>query len=267
MKLRPNILAFVFLLGLWHTQNVYAQQQVHRVLFVGNSYTYYHSMPQLFAAMAEHTLPEGHKVETQFLGGGGATLEKHWEVGLVQEALESGNWDYVVLQEQSRLGAQTLSDPESPALFYRYARMFNELIKASGAKTVLYMTWSRKELKEEQVYLTNAYTHMASELEAILAPVGLVWDRLRDDAALELYTEDGSHPSLSGSYLAASTLATTLFGHAEKPLPGALYGYEILRGGRLADKQTQLSNLPASQVQLIQRQVEEVVESGVWSSR
>ena len=263
MKIRHNILLLVFLLGLCHTQNTYAQQQVHRVLFVGNSYTYYHSMPQLFAAMAEHTLPEGHKVETKFLGGGGATLEKHWEV----EALESGNWDYVVLQEQSRLGARTLSDPDSPALFYRYARMFDKMIKASGAKTVLYLTWSRKQLKEEQVYLTNAYTRMATELDAILAPVGLVWDRLRDNAALELYDDDGSHPSWTGSYVAASTLAATLFGHAEKPLPGALFGYEILRGGRLADKRTQLSNLPASQVQLIQRQVEEVVNSEVWIDR
>lgn len=267
MKRILGLLVFALLFGLCHVHNAHAQQQVYRVLFVGNSYTYYHSMPQLFAAIAEHTLPEGHKVETKFLGGGGATLQKHWEVGLVQESLKSGDWDFVVLQEQSQLGAQKLADPDSPELFYRYARMFDAAIKANGAQTVLYMTWSREQLKEDQIYLTKAYTHMATELGAILAPVGLVWDRLRDDTALKLYTDDGSHPSLTGSYLAAGTLAATLFGHPDAPLPGALWGHEILRGGSLANQQTQLSNLPAPQVQLIQQQIKEVVRSGVLSDR
>ncbi len=206
-------------------------------------------MPQLFAAIVEHNLP-GHTVETKFLGGGGATLEKHWEVGLVQEALKSEKWDYVVLQEQSKLGSDDLADPESPNTFFRYAERFDKEIKANGAATVFYMTWSRKQRKEEQVYLTKAYTRIAEKLGSTLAPVGLAWDDVRDNPALELYDEDGSHPSLAGSYLAALTLAATLFGEMEET-PGELHGFEILRGGKLSEQRSRLSNLPAEQVQHI----------------
>ena len=125
-----------------------AQDQVHRVLFVGNSYTYYHSMPQLFAAISEHALP-GDRIETKFLGGGGATLKQHWDVGLVADALKKSKWDYVVLQGQSMLGSEDLTDPDSPKQFYKYAEMLDREIKANGAQTVFYLTWSRKSLKEQ----------------------------------------------------------------------------------------------------------------------
>ncbi len=224
------------------------------MLFVGNSYTYYNSMPQLFAAMVEHSLP-GHKVETKFIGGGGATLEKHWEVGQVQEALKDGGWDFVVLQEQSMLGADDLTHPDSPKQFFKYAELLHGEIASSGAETVFFLTWSRKHLKEQQIYLTDAYTKIAQKLGSTLAPVGLVWDSLREDPALELYMEDGSHPSVTGSFVAAMTLAATIFDVRLNDVPGELYGYEILRGGALSDEKTALSNLPANQVQRIERAV------------
>ena len=128
-------------------------------------------------------------------------MEKHWEVGLVVEELKSSTWDYVVLQGQSMLGSDDLTDPDSPNQFYKYAELLDKEIRASGAKTVFYMTWSRKHLPEQQKYLTKAYTHMAEKQGGVLAPVGLVWDIVRDDSSIELYQEDGS---VAGSYLAAN---------------------------------------------------------------
>lgn len=248
----------VLLLCISPSGSASAQQQVHRVLFVGNSYTYYHSMPQLFSAISEHSMP-GHTIEAKFLGGGGATLKKHWEVGLVLEELQSGNWDYVVLQEQSRLGADDLTDPDAPKTFFKYAEMFDKEIKASGAETVFYMTWSREKRKEQQVYLSDAYTTIATKLGSKLAPVGLVWDALRDRPALQLYEEDGSHPAIAGSFLAAMTLSSTIFGVGAETVPGDLYGFEILRGGKLSDEWTQLSNLSDDEVQLIQNAIVDVL--------
>ena len=257
-----RFVVFALLMVLCSSYKAAAQDQVHRVLFVGNSYTYFHSMPELFAAIVEHQMP-GHLVETKFLGGGGATMQKHWEVGFVVEALKNEKWDYVVLQGQSMLGSDDLTHPDSPKQFYKYAKMIDEAIEANGAETVFFMTWSRKALKEQQVYLTNAYTTVSNELDATLAPVGTVWHTLRDHPELELYEEDGSHPSISGSYVAAMTLAATLFGILEEPAPGALYGQEILRGGALAEEKSQLSNLPAETVEIIQNAVAETFLSSV----
>ncbi len=251
------LLAFL-LLSMGGSGSVTAQEQVHRVLFVGNSYTYYNSMPQLFAAISEHRMP-GHRVETKFLGGGGATLEKHWDVGMVLDALKTSTWDYVVLQGQSKFGADDLRDSQSPDTFFKYAEMFEKEKSESGAETVFFMTWSRKDQRDQQKYLSTAYTTIANKLTSKLAPVGSVWDELRDASALELYTEDGSHPAVSGSYLAAMTLSSTIFGVNSDEVPGKLFGFEILRGGALAKEKSQLSDLSREQVLLIQDGIERVM--------
>ena len=57
------ISVFILLLCIAGPRTAEAQEEATRVLFVGNSYTYFNSMPQLFVAMAEHTMP-GHTIET-----------------------------------------------------------------------------------------------------------------------------------------------------------------------------------------------------------
>jgi hypothetical protein len=235
-----------------------ASQQTHRVLFLGNSYTYYNSMPRLFKAMVEAKWP-GRQVEAKFLGGGGATLKVHWEVELALAEIRSGDWDYVVLQEQSMLGASDLTDPESPNQFYDYARRFDAEIRESGAETVFYMTWGGKGQKEQQPFLTRAYLTIAEELGSQVAPVGMAWDGIRDNPDIELFI-DGSHPSVIGSYMAAMTLAATIFDIAPESTPGELFGHEILRGGAISEEEIQLSDLSESQVRAVQTAVARAAE-------
>jgi hypothetical protein len=52
--------------------------------------------------------------------------------------------------------------------------------------------------------LDSAYTSLARELGALLAPVGPAWQRaLVDSPQLRLYQKDDSHPAPLGTYLAA----------------------------------------------------------------
>jgi hypothetical protein len=235
-----------------------ASEQTHRVLFLGNSYTYYNSMPRLFKAMVEARLP-GHQVEAEFLGGGGATLKVHWEVELALAEIRSGEWDYVVLQEQSMLGASDLTDPDSPNQFYEYARRFDAEISKSGAETVFYMTWAGKDQKEQQPYLTHAYLAIAEELGSRVAPVGMAWEGIRENPDIGLFI-DGSHPSVVGSYMAAMTLAATIFEIAPKDTPGELFGHEILRGGAISEDEIRLSDLSDDEVQAVQAAVARSLE-------
>ncbi len=222
-----------------------------RVLFIGNSYTYYNSMPQLFKAMAENRFPDI-RVETKFIGGGGATLKKHWQIGQALEEIKTGRWDYVVLQEQSMLGSKNPAAPKNWRQFHKYARMFDREIKKSGAETVFFMTWSRKDARQQQQYLTAAYMNIAKELNSKIAPVGLVWDRVRENEHIELYAAGGSHPSVKGSFLAAMTLFATIFDVQPQGTPGSLDGYEILRGGTLAKEKNNLCDLSEATVRVIE---------------
>ena len=81
-----------------------------------------------------------------------------------------------------------------------------------GAKTVLYMTWAPQHAPETQRLITDAYTSIGRELDATLVPVGSVWQTfLKKNDQPVLYDNDGSHPTLAGSYLAACVFLATLF--------------------------------------------------------
>jgi hypothetical protein len=91
--------------------------------------------------------------------------------------------------------------------------LFDETIRAAGARTVLYLTWARKYAPQTQQSITSAYRTIGSEIGATVVPVGVVWqEALRQRGCPVLYDKDGSHPTLAGSYLAACVFFGTLFG-------------------------------------------------------
>lgn len=233
-----------------------------RILFIGNSYTYYNSLPRMVKAMAESRY-SGRRFETRFAGRGGATLQELWEAGKAVKEIKTGHWDYVVLQEQSMLGTAVVEDGKryfgSPEPFFNYAKKFAWIIKSQGAEPVFFMTWSRQKHPEQQKYLSYAYMHIARELDSKVAPVGMVWDKVRNRPDTGLYQMDGSHPTVEGSYLAAGTLFAVLFDASPVGLPGRLVGRRILRGGRISDEQSVLCNLGDGKTKMIQTAVADVV--------
>lgn len=250
---------FVSLLSFCN-QNIFAQSddKFYHVLFIGNSYTYFNSLPQMFKALAENQSPD-YPVKVKFIGGGGATLKEHWEVGEAIREIKTGYWNYIILQGQSMLGSNDLTDPDAPREFSNYARKFDERIKESGAEAVYFMTWSRKHLPQQQEYLVKAYNTIGKELESIVAPVGLIWKRFHEISAIELYMHDGSHPTIVGSYLSALTLFSCIYNFIPENLPLRLYGHEILRGGRLSREKTCLCDLSKESIRLQRQAVSDVM--------
>jgi hypothetical protein len=174
-----------------------------RVLFIGNSYTGRNNLPGLLAALAAEAI-EPLSVETQLIQAGGASLRRHWNAGIAQRVIQDQQWDHVVLQEQSTLPVK------NAARYHENVRLFAPLVAEHGAKTALYLNWARKGAS--QAPLTGAVTAIADEIGAIVVPVGPAWvGALRHDPGLALYANDGSHPTASGSYLAACTFLTHLF--------------------------------------------------------
>jgi len=69
--------------------------------------------------------------------------------------------------------------------------------------------------------LDSAYTSLAKELGALLAPVGPAWQRaLVDSPQLRLYQKDDSHPAPLGTYLAACVFYSLIYGKPAESLPG-----------------------------------------------
>jgi hypothetical protein len=173
------------------------------VLFIGNSFTARNNVPGLIAKLAA---ARGKRLEHRLISAGGASLRAHWNAGQAPKAIKDGHYHCVVLQEQSTLPIKNAKR------MHENVRLFDEAIKAAGAKAILYMTWARQHAPESQQAITDAYTSIGQELGATVAPVGLAWQRFlsKHDHPV-LHDRDRSHPTLAGSYLAACVFFAVLF--------------------------------------------------------
>lgn len=187
-----------------------------KVLFIGNSFTARNDLPGLVERIASAA---GKGLEHRLISVGGASLRAHWNKGEASREIDLGDYDFVVLQEQSTLPIK------NPNRMHENVRLFDRHIKSAGAKTVLYMTWARANAAATQDAITDAYTSIAEEILATVIPAGVAWQELRaKHAAPRLYDKDGSHPTLAGSYLAACVAFSVLFGISPAGLNVALEG-------------------------------------------
>ena len=186
------------------------------VLFIGNSHTYLHYMPQMLVELA-NAAGKGIRLNADQITGEGAGLQWHWNNAATREKIRSQRWEYVVLQDRS---GGPLEDLEC---FQIHARRLNEEIIRQGAKTILYMTWANKSRPNTQKILADTYGQIAAELCAGLAPVGLAWEKSRSlDFELNLYHIDDRHANPSGAYLTACVFYAVLFSASPEGLPATL---------------------------------------------
>lgn len=181
-----------------------------RVLFLGNSFTYYHDLPVMAGKLLS--------CRTASVTRGGAYLRQFADPGdelfhQAEEMLGAQAWDYVVLQEQS------LNPVICRADFFRAVSILCARVRHAGAQPLLYATWPYREGGKKLASVRLGYGEMLAGLKtayemagerngACLARVGEAFDRARTRFAL--YEEDDYHPSLRGSYLAACAIARAL---------------------------------------------------------
>jgi len=176
-----------------------------RILFIGNSYTSRNNLPRLLTDLAAAARPP-RQLHVKAIVAGGASLKRHWNAGLAQQALAKERWDYVVLQEQSTLPVK------NPLRYHDNVRLFAGEIAKIGARIVLYLNWPRQSVPDAQHALTRAVNDIAQEVDALVVPVGPAWQTaLQAMPGLRLYEDDGSHPTAAGSYLAACVFHVALF--------------------------------------------------------
>ncbi len=241
------VLTLILLAPVANVSRTLKRSDQARVLFIGNSYTYFNNLPDMFSQLATSATPSK-TVAAQRVVQGGATLKRLWEDGGALKVLQQSKWDYVVLQEQSTL---PITDP---ATMYKYARMFDAEIKKTGAKTIFFLTWARQNQSENQAKLNDAYFAIAKELQATVAPIGIAWARaFKEDPKLVLHNEDQSHPNAAGSYLAACVLYATIFKKSPENLNGKLSGHPAKDDGSIFDERVELINLNQTDAKFIQR--------------
>lgn len=201
-----------------------------KVLFIGNSFTYYNDMPQLFGQIASGA---GELVEVHSIVHGSYTLEKYADPNdvaaptddvtmqgcgqIVDQTLRaSDDYGVVILQEQSTRPVTNYNS------FVESARTLKEKIGETqkDCEVYLYATWgfpagldsTYATIPDLEVAIRQAYKNAAAEIGASVSNVGEAFTAIyTQHSEIGLYNADGRHPTYVGSYLAACVhLATIL---------------------------------------------------------
>jgi len=186
-----------------------------QILFVGNSYLYYgDSLHNHVVRMARAAYPDDTFSYKSATISGAYLVQHNLDSHLEQGRLGLDDpFAVVVLQGHST----AMTTDAKRASFAEAATAMDASIRATGAVTALYMTPAYTEAHKNHdpammAMIDDGYTQIGNDLDAIVIPVGLAFAEAyarRPD--MDLHKQDGSHPTLLGTYLAAATTYATLY--------------------------------------------------------
>lgn len=214
-----RLISTLFLISIF---SVYGQT-TKKVLFIGNSYTYYYNLPNMVHELSDSA---GDELIYDSSTQGDAKLSDHDSNSAVHNKINSNTWDYVVLQAHSRETSNTELEMETN--LYPYAESLVDAIRDNYecSRPMFYMTWGRENgdalrcsekpwvctYEGMDAAVEATYNSMADTYDTEISPVGAVWRYVRENhPSIDLYDPDGSHPSLIGTYLIACTFYSVIF--------------------------------------------------------
>jgi len=220
---RIGVKEIVFFILLLQSGFIFGQGREHykKVLFIGNSYTYYpgtetgfNGLPQMIrdaAASVKDTLIVDERV------AGGKNFKFHATDPTTISKIKQQGFDFVVLQGQSTECATDWATVQNNSL--PYVRYLDSLAHKYNtcSQTILYNTWGRTgyngmSIETMENLIAANYMAMADMLDAFVSPVGQVRSYLRKNyPAINLFAPDGSHPSNEGAYAAAMVFYSVIF--------------------------------------------------------
>jgi len=259
-------LVLAFGLALTHAAETTEKESLD-VLFIGNSYTARHNLAQVVKSMAEAGNP-GLTMNVEQVIYGGRRLVDHWRLGTAnfvrlhevtaeevkatiedlegqlakdpedkyaQSAIKNQKallenledrrktWDIVVMQSYY----DDLKGDKS--LYVEYAPMFAELVKAQGARVVLYETSPGTQNKDPltekpdpapTLEKEKAIAALADQIGAEVAPMSLIALRVQEQRPdMTLRFQNDAHLNHTMSYMTACAIYAAMFDKSPQGLP------------------------------------------------
>ena len=201
--------------------------QTLKVLFIGNSFTYYPykdanpAVPLIFKSLADNL---GLDVEIDFVVKGSHNLRKFADANdeqgkIVDQKLKASNdYDFVIIQEQSTTPMNNYNN------FKQGVEALLNKVKATqeNCQVVLYSTWgypsglntsTLSTISAMEALIREGYEKCADEFKLPISYVGKAFTYVYDNHKnINLYWSDDKHQSYAGAYLSACVHISTLFG-------------------------------------------------------
>ncbi|MEP1445343.1 MAG: DUF4886 domain-containing protein [Paraglaciecola sp.] len=196
-----------------------------RVLFVGNSFSFYNNgihnhLGSLIRSSGEWNKNQN-RLRLSTLSGG--YIKEHIADLEYMINVTNRDWQAVVLQGHSK-------EPINAKSYQKFVEATSiavQKIKAKDIQPVLFMTWGYKSQARMGRELANVYTQLANKLGVLVVPVGVAFAQAETVLShIELFVPDvmgvdskgqltykinWKHPSEAGTYLAACVFYATFY--------------------------------------------------------
>ena len=189
------------------------------ILFIGNSLSF--GLPKKLEKICQEN---GLKINVSLQAYSGWTLARHSKHAETLEAVRRHPWDFVIIQEQSRIPSQPIK---------RYTQMLPAVMRlawearASGAMPMLYQTWGYrngdKHRADDDFFEMNQRLRRGYDVSSFIGglPVVRVGDAWESEMTYgrgdRLFMRDGLHPSDDGVRLSARVFYESLFANHAAP--------------------------------------------------
>jgi len=208
--------------------NLLLAQDTLRALFIGNSYMGVNNLPQMVQDLSSSL---GDVLLYDSNTPGGQTFQMHANNPVNYQKMAAQEWDYIILQGQSQEPSFPYGQVNTQTLPFAVQLADSAKAIQPCSQVNYFMTWGRQNgdpqwdsintFDKMNARLRDAYLRIADSANAAVSPVAVAWKYVRDNyPVINLYQQDGSHPSLTGSYLAACVFYSSLY---HKPSTGSTY--------------------------------------------
>jgi hypothetical protein len=169
-----------------------------KILFVGNSLTYYNDVPTMVAALYS-AVNQLDGIETDMLAEGAYSIEKHLANGMLKSLLAESTYTVVILQDfggwplcSTNIDAcSSTTEPLSDAV---------KLVRSFGARPIWYSTYHQHPGAQRE--LSIEARRIATQLDVEVADVGAALQTFTlTNVSSEVFLPN-HHPDTLGSWIA-----------------------------------------------------------------
>ena len=196
-------------------------QEATKVLFIGNSITYFNDMPETFEGIANSL---GNTTEITMHAPGGTGFANHVDNPTVYELFRNGDWDYIVLQPGTGdSGGESIGGTPKEGSLVRIRILLDSIYLHNPCSQVMFFeisngVWSNsaEDLATYNGSMDLIFSNLkyfSDSTQLPLAPVGeafrTTWN---NNLNTLLWNSTGDiHPNAKGSYLAACVFYASIF--------------------------------------------------------
>ena len=178
-----------------------------RILFIGNSFTFYWNLPSLVEKMS---IERGLNWDISHFTVPAATLKILWNNPDLKSILESETFDHVIIQEHST-NILTNANGNSEFYFGQITSLIPDSTQIHFFSTWMYPSMEQYNINNEEYPIEETIKQIIEGTTTKIIPIGRAFKLFQSKyPQFNLLMEDDKHPNPNGSYLASCVIFSHL---------------------------------------------------------